>query len=289
MLVDKPAGMTSHDVVQRVRRVLGTRAAGHTGTLDPFATGLLVVLLGRATRLARFVEAQSKTYLATGRLGIRTDSDDLTGRVVETSDSAVQLSGEQVAASLAGFLGTQLQRPPQYSAKHVGGERSYAKARRGEVVELPDAIITVHRIEVVEFDAPLVTFRAQVSAGTYVRAIARDLGERLRVGAHLIHLRREAIGSLRVEDSVPLDQLSPAAVVSARSVLGDLPTVELDQAARRAVVHGRAVADSGAGALWAGGQRGSGAVVALVERGELVAIARSEQGWLRPTVVLATP
>ena len=284
MLVDKPAAMTSHDVVQRVRRVLGSRGAGHTGTLDPFATGLLVVLLGRATRLARFVESQSKTYLATARLGIRTDSDDLTGRVVETSDSAARLSAEQVAASLAGFLGTQLQRPPQYSAKHVGGERSYAKARRGEVVELPDASVTVHRIEVVEFHAPLVTFRAEVSAGTYVRAIARDLGERLGVGAHLIHLRREAIGSLRVEDSVALDQLSPAAVVSARSVLGDLPTVELDQAAREAVAHGRAVEDSGAA-----GRQGSGAAVALLEDGELVAVARAENGWLHPSVVLATP
>jgi tRNA pseudouridine55 synthase len=283
VLVDKPAAMTSHDVVQRVRRVLGTRGAGHTGTLDPFATGLLVVLLGRATRLARFVEAQPKTYLATARLGIRTDTDDLTGRVVETSDSAVRLSQEQVAASLAGFLGTQLQRPPQYSAKHVGGERSYAKARRGELVELPDVSVTVRRIEVVAFQAPLVTFRAEVSAGTYVRAIARDLGDRLGVGAHLSSLRREAIGSLRVEDSVPLDQLTPAAVISARSVLGDLPAVELDPAARRAVVHGRAVAEGGKA-----GKRESGEVVALMDAGELVAVARAEDGWLRPTVVLGT-
>ena len=166
--------MTSHDVVQRVRRVLGTRAAGHTGTLDPFATGLLVVLLGRATRLARFVETQSKTYLATGRLGIRTDTDDLTGQVVETSDAVDRLSEEQVAASLAGFLGSQPQRPPQYSAKHVGGERSYAKARRGEVVELPEVTVTVRRIELVEFQAPLVTFRS--------RGQRRDLSSRHRPG-----------------------------------------------------------------------------------------------------------
>lgn len=284
MLVDKPAGMTSHDVVQRVRRVLGTRGAGHTGTLDPFATGLLVVLLGRATRLARFVETQSKTYLATARLGIRTDTDDLTGRVVETSDSAGRLGREDVAASLAGFLGTQPQRPPQYSAKHVGGERSYAKARRGELIELPDVDVTVRRIELVEFQAPLLTFRAEVSVGTYIRALARDLGERLGVGAHLTGLRREAIGSLRVEDSVPLDQLSRAAVISARSVLGDLPTVELDQVSRLAVAHGRAVEDSGEA-----GQRGSGEVVVLLGDGELVAIAQAQDGWLRPTVVLVTP
>ena len=289
MLVDKPAGMTSHDVVQRVRRVLGTRAAGHTGTLDPFATGLLVVLLGRATRLARFVETQTKTYLATGRLGIRTDSDDLTGQVVATSDAVGRISEEQVAASLAGFLGAQPQRPPRYSAKHVGGERSYAKARRGEVVELPEVTVTVGRIELVEFQSPLVTFRAEVSAGTYLRAIARDLGERLGVGAHLTGLRREAIGSLRVEDAVPLDRLSPAAIISARTVLGDLPTVDLDEGERVAVRHGRAVADRGAGALWAGGKRGGGEVVGLLEDGELVAVAKAQDGWLQPTVVLATP
>ena len=284
MLVDKPAAMTSHDVVQRVRRVLGTRGAGHTGTLDPFATGLLVVLLGRATRLARFVETQSKTYLATARLGIRTDTDDLTGRVVATSDVAGRLSEEQVAGSLAGFLGTQPQRPPQYSAKHVGGERSYAKARRGEHIELPEVTVTVRRIGVVEFQAPLVTFRAEVSAGTYLRAIARDLGERLGVGAHLTALRREAIGSLRVEDSVPLDQLSRDAVISVQSVLGNLPTVELDQKDRVAVAHGRAVEDSGTA-----GQRDSGVAVALLGDGQLIAVARAENGWLHPSVVLATP
>ena len=238
MLVDKPAGMTSHDVVHRVRRVLG----------------------------------------------IRTDTDDLTGRVMDTSDAAAHLSEEQVAAALAGFLGAQRQRPPHYSAKHIGGERSYAKARRGELVELPDVPVAVRRIEVVEFQAPLLTFRAEVSAGTYIRALARDLGERLGVGAHLTGLRREAIGSLRVEDSVPLDQLSPAAVISARTVLGDLPTVELDPTARRAVVHGRAVEDCGEA-----GKRVSGEVVGLLGDGELVAVAKAQDGWLQPTVVLATP
>ena len=284
MLVDKPAGVTSHDVVQRVRRVLGTRGAGHTGTLDPFATGLLVVLLGRATRLARFVETESKTYLATAQLGVRTDSDDLTGRILEISDAAERLTEEQVAAAVAGFLGVQLQRPPQYSAKHVGGERSYAKARRGELVELSEVSVTVRRIEVVAFQAPLVTFRAEVSAGTYVRALARDLGDRLGVGAHLTSLRREAIGSLRVDDAVPLDQLSRDSVVSARRVLGNLPTIELDQTARVAVAHGRAVAEGGEA-----GRHASGTVVALLGAGELVAVARAEDGWLRPTVVLGEP
>jgi tRNA pseudouridine55 synthase len=282
VLVDKPADMTSHDVVQRVRRVLGTRAAGHTGTLDPFATGLLVVLVGRATRLARFVEGQPKTYLATARLGIRTDTDDLTGRVIETSEAGM-VAASQVQESLTGFLGTQVQRPPQYSAKHVGGERSYQKARRGEAVELADVSVTVDRMELVGFQSPLVTFRVVVSAGTYVRAIARDLGERLGVGAHLTNLRREAIGLLSVDDAVPLDRLSPEALIPAGAVLRDLPTVELDPAARAAVLHGRAVRGSGAV-----GQGGSGAVV-LVAGGELVAVARRGEGFLYPLVVLASP
>jgi tRNA pseudouridine55 synthase len=286
VLVDKPAAMTSHDVVQRVRRALGTRAAGHTGTLDPFATGLLVVLVGRATRLARFVEREAKTYVATARLGIQTDTDDLTGRVVETAHPGREVSETLVREALAEFQGTHQQRPPQYSAKHVAGERSHRRARRGERVELAEVSVTVHRIELLHYNAPDVTFRAEVSAGTYIRAIARDLGARLRVGAHLISLRREAIGSLRVEDGMTLDQLGPAAIIPAHRVRGNMPTMDLDEAARQEVVHGRAVRDSGAGAPWAGGRRVSGEAVGLMGAGNLVAVARAEDGWLKPAVVL---
>ena len=255
---------------------------GHTGTLDPFATGLLVVLVGRATRLARFVEPQPKTYLATARLGARTDTDDHTGTVVE--EWPVEgLSREQVFDALAGFEGEQRQRPPAYSAKHIGGERSHRLARRGAAVEPPEATVTVHRIEPVEWASPALTFRATVSAGTYLRAIARDLGTRLGVGAHLTALRREAIGGLRVEDAVALDRVTREALLPAAAVLRHLPAVELDQEAKAAVLHGRAVADSGAA-----GQRGSGAVV-LLEGSELVAVALAEDGWLRPTVVLGAP
>jgi tRNA pseudouridine55 synthase len=283
VLVDKPAGKTSHDIVLHVRRVLGIRAAGHTGTLDPFATGLLVVLVGRATRLARFIEAQPKTYVATGRLGIRTTTDDLTGEVIGP-ELAGLLPETLVRETLARFLGTQPQRPPQFSAKRVGGERSYRKARRGEAVELADVDITVHAIDLVAWRPPEFDFRVTVSPGTYVRAIARDLGEQLGVGSHLTRLRREAIGSLRVENAVSLERLSPAALIPPRQVLADLPAVELDEAGRNDVAHGRAVRDGEAA-----GRRGSGEVVALVAAGELVAIARSEEGWLRPAVVLETP
>jgi tRNA pseudouridine55 synthase len=281
VLINKPAGVTSHDVVQQVRRRVGVRAAGHTGTLDPFATGLLVVLIGRATRLARFVEAKSKTYLATARLGIRTTTDDLTGVVVDTA--AVMPDEPTVRETLTGFLGAQLQQPPQYSAKRVAGERSYRKARRGEPVELADVRVTVHWIELVDYAPPDLTFRTAVSAGTYIRAMARDLGDRLGVGAHLTSLHREAIGSLLVDDAVPLEQVTPSAVLPAIRVLRDMPGVDLDDAGRRDVIHGRAVVDGRAV-----GQRGSGADVALLADGELIGVARSDGEWLRPSVVLET-
>lgn len=281
--MDKPTGVTSHDVVQRVRRILGIRAAGHTGTLDPFATGLLVVLLGRATRLARFIEGQPKRYLATARLGIRTDTDDLTGEVLATSDAS-HLSEDRVRAELSAFVGTQRQEPPQYSAKRVAGERSYRRARRGESVELAEVVVAIHAIELLRYDPPDVTFRVWASPGTYIRALARDLGMRLGVGAHLIALRREVIGSLRVEDAVALEELGPGAVVPAREVLADIPHVELDDAACRAVAHGRAVVDSGEVE-----RRGSGEAVALLWGNDLVAVARAEDGWLRPAVVLVSP
>ena len=276
--------MTSHDVVQRVRRALGTKAAGHTGTLDPFATGLLVVLVGRATRLARFVERRSKTYLATVRLGVRTDTDDLTGRIIQTSEGGESVDPARVVEALAEFVGTRPQRPPEYSAKHVGGERSYRKARRGEMVQLEPVDVTVSRLEVLECRPPEVTFRIVVSAGTYIRAIARDLGECLGLGAHLTSLRREAIGTLRVAEAVSLEQLSADALIPPRMVLGDMPTVDLDAEALNAVSHGRAVVDGEAA-----GKRVSGTVVGLLGDGELVAVAKAEDGWLRPVVVLSTP
>jgi tRNA pseudouridine55 synthase len=265
--------------VQRVRRVLKTRAVGHTGTLDPFATGLLVLLLGRATRLARFVEAEAKTYLATARLGVATDTDDVSGTPLGPPADLRELTEARVAEALAGFVGEQRQRPPLYSAKHVDGERSYRLARRGVAVQLAETTVVVRRIDLVEFAPPRLVFRVTVSAGTYVRALARDLGERLIVGAHLIALRRESIGALRVEDAVRFAEIDASAVRPARAVLGHLPAVELDEPGRVAVSHGRAVpADADA--------MGD---VALVHEGELVAVARAADGWFRPSVVLGTP
>jgi tRNA pseudouridine55 synthase len=291
-------------VVQRVRRAYRTRAVGHTGTLDPFATGLLVVLLGRATRLARFVEAQAKTYLATARLGVATTTDDPEGEALEPALDAAAVAAAvdraRLEAALAGFRGTQRQRPPSYSAKRVDGERSHRLARRGEAVELAETMVTVHGIELVDYQPPQVTFRTTVSAGTYVRAIARDLGARLGTGAHLTALRREAIGPLTVADAVPLEALGPGTPLRPpHEVLAHLPAVELDEEGRRAVAHGRTVRDPSALAEsapaatvpdgTAAPAEGRPGLVALVHAGRLAAVAASGDGWLRPTVVLEQP
>ncbi len=265
----------------RVRRAFGIRAVGHTGTLDPFATGLLVLLLGRATRLARFVEAAPKTYRAVARLGSRTDTDDRTGAPLGRAVDSARLDEATVRAALTALAGERPQRPPAYSAKRIGGERSYRLARRGRVVELAEVPVTVHRIELLEWRAPDVTFRATVSAGTYVRALARDLGEALEVGGHLVELRREAIGRLKVEDAVPLDRLEPGTPpVPLRTVLGDLPGAALDDTELTAVRHGRAVADR-----WPAPDAVASAVM-LLAKGEVVGVARREDGRLHPVVVL---
>jgi tRNA pseudouridine55 synthase len=239
------------------------------------------VLVGRATRLARFVEAQPKTYLATGRLGVRTSTDDLTGDAI-TSESTALVSEGTLRDVLAEFLGTSLQRPPEFSAKRVDGERSYRKARRGEKVDLAPVSVTVHEINLLAFRPPDFEFQVRVSAGTYIRAIARDVGEQLGVGAHLRQLRRQSIGSLRVEQAVALDQVGPEALVPPGRVLADLPVVNLDDTARNDVSHGRAVADDSPG------RQGEGAV-ALLAGGELLAVARPVNGRLHPIVVLESP
>lgn len=275
--MDKPVGPTSHDVVARARRTLGERSIGHTGTLDPFASGLLVLLVGKGTRVARFLDGLAKTYLATARLGTRTTTDDLTGASVGPPFSGTLPDRAAVAEALAGFVGRQQQVPPAYSARRQEGERAYARARRGEEVLLPATTVTVHAAELLEWRGGDATFRVTVSTGTYVRALARDLGERLGVGAHLAALRRESIGGLRVEDAVALDALGPGtALWPLGAVLGHLPRVVLDEAARIDVGHGRPVAGTMVGTA-----------VLVAEQGEVLAIAEGDGGWLRPTVVLA--
>jgi tRNA pseudouridine55 synthase len=240
LVVDKPAGPTSHDVVDRVRRALGTRRAGHTGTLDPFATGVLPVCVGRATRLARFLSAGEKEYVATVRLGFATTTDDPTGEPLG-APVPVRVEPGALAAALGGLVGSFDQIAPAFSAKHVGGRRLYELARRGEAVPRAATPVTVHAVTLVARGEDTVEIAVRCSAGTYVRALARDLGERLGTGAHLAALRRTRSGPFDLSQAVSGEDLAGAAerTIPLAGLLPDLPAVRVAEPGRRLVGHGR--------------------------------------------------
>ena len=301
VIVDKPAGITSHDVVQRVRRAL--RAAytpavtrrhghkvGHTGTLDPAATGVLVVCVGRATRLVPFLQAGRKTYEARMQLGRTTSTLDAEGEVTAEHDAA-HIDEHAVCEALKRFVGPIEQIPPMISAVKVGGERLYAKARRGEQVERTPRHVVIHDLVLEDFSPaprPEVGFLVSCSAGTYVRTLADDIGQTLGVGAHLVALRRLASGGARISDAVSLEQLetligdgalesilvSPAAAMA----LADYPTVVLDDDAVIRLIHGRPLPPTGF----------DGPVAALDGAGRLVAVLTDRDNQARSQAVLAT-
>ena len=240
LVVDKPRGPTSHDIVDRVRRELRTRRVGHTGTLDPFATGVLPVCVGRATRLARFLSGGDKEYVAAVRLGFATATDDLTGEPLGPP-VAVDVEPGALASALEALVGTFDQVPPAFSAKHVGGRRLYELARRGESVPRSAARVTVHAIRLLARAGDTLEIAVCCSAGTYVRALARDLGERLGTSAHLTALRRTRSGAFDLSRAVSGDDLAGAAdrVVPLAGLLLDLPAVRVAEAGRHLVGHGR--------------------------------------------------
>jgi tRNA pseudouridine55 synthase len=201
--------MTSHDVVQQVRRIYGERSIGHLGTLDPFATGLLVLLLGRATRLANFLDTEPKVYEATITFGAETDTDDCTGTVIRTAASPAETA---VRSALRSLTGTISQLPPAYSAKTVDGTRAYDAARRGEPLELQPVDVTVHAWDIRELAGSALTATVTCSGGTYIRALARDLGRLTSSAAHLSALRRMRVGSFDVAEAVTLEKLANAPV-----------------------------------------------------------------------------
>jgi len=205
LLVDKPSGMTSHDVVQRVRRIYGERSIGHLGTLDPFATGLLVLLLGRATRLATFIETEPKVYEAAIEFGGETDTDDATGTVIRTAKAPDEPAVRSALQTLTGKIS---QVPPAYSAKSVEGTRAYDAARRGEPLDLPAVEVTVHRREVRDLAGETLSATITCSGGTYIRALARDLGRLTSSAAHLQSLRRTRVGQFDVNDAPTLERLA---------------------------------------------------------------------------------
>jgi len=243
LVVDKPAGPTSHDIVDRVRRAFGLRRVGHTGTLDPFATGVLAVCLGKATRLARFLAEGEKLYRATIRLGFATTTDDATGEPIGEA-RAVHLEPAALTAALARFTGTFDQVPPAFSAKHVGGRRLYELARRGETATAARKAVpvTVHAIELLEAAGDLVEIEVRCAPGTYIRALGRDLGEDLGVGGHLTALRRLRSGAFGLEQAVPADRLAASSrpmVIPLSGLLDAMPAVRVSAEGREAVRHGR--------------------------------------------------
>ncbi len=291
LLIDKPAGPTSHDVVARLRRSTGERSIGHTGTLDPRATGLLPLVLGRATRIASLLSGRDKTYEATIRFGWYTETDDAEGQPLG-EPSVRRPDDAALAAALESFVGTFPQVPPRHSAKKLQGRRAYELARRQADFELRPVEVTVRRLELTRRTDDSATIRLTVSTGFYVRALARDLGERLGCGGHLESLRRTGSGPFDVSDAIGLDEaerLGPdvaSHLMTPAAALADLPAVELTEAGLKRAAHGnpvgpehlagRAVPPSGLG----------GPVRLLGPDGRLVALAGSRGGALHPAVVL---
>ncbi len=239
LLVDKPEGPTSHDVVDHVRKAAQIRRVGHAGTLDPFASGLLLVLLGSATRLSEYFLGMDKEYEATVHLGIETTTHDRDGEIVSEASSWKEVGVDTLEAALAGLRGKISQRPPAYSAKKIQGEAAHRRVRRGEEVELEPAEVEVYELEVQELDLPRVLLRVRCSSGTYIRALARDLGRSLKVGGHLSALRRTAIGPFVAPSARSLDSLGDLEKIRANLIppalaLAHLPSLEVgpEEAAR---------------------------------------------------------
>lgn len=274
LLVDKPAGMSSHAVVDHARRAIGTRRIGHGGTLDPVATGLLVLLVNRATRLLPFLDGEPKVYRARIRFGARTTTDDCDGDVVEEKPVPSREAVDQAITTLTGNL---LQRPPAYSAKSVGGMRAYKAARRGAPVMLEPVGVRVYEWKVLGWSGPELDAEIRCSGGTYVRALARDLGEATHSAAHLSALRRISSGQFRVDDAVSLEALDAGSfsLLPLGSAVHQLPRQTLDDLDARRVTHGQSVPAHTAGD-----------VAVLCHQEDVVAVAVREGDCWRPKVVM---
>ena len=279
LVIDKPAGITSHDVVDGVRRRFRTRKVGHLGTLDPMATGVLPVSVGKATRLARYITDTTKEYTGAIRLGRDTSTCDAEGTPIG-EEHAVDVDREQAARAMTGFVGTIRQAAPAYSAKKISGVPAHRWARRGVAVEPAPVEVTVTAFDLVGWDPPDLEFRVACSSGTYVRSLARDLGSRLETGGHLRSLVRTRSGPFRIGDAVPLEDAGPEHLRPPGQVLGDRPRVEVDDADLEYLGRGRAVRCPDANAP-------DGADVCVFDgNGRLVAVARVAGGWAHPKVVL---
>jgi tRNA pseudouridine55 synthase len=279
LLVDKPATWTSHDVVGKVRRLLAMKRVGHAGTLDPMATGLLVLGLGRATRLLRFIQDLPKEYVADVLFGVATDSGDADGRVVE--ESAPGFSEEELRAALRSFVGTIDQVPPAVSAIKRGGKRLHQLTRAGVVVELAPRPVEVYHIELMSFALPRARLRVRCGKGTYIRALGDDIARALGTRAHLTSLRRTASGSLSVEDAATIETLeedAPASVLPPAGGLRDLVSITLPPEQRGAARNGAAIVGVAVATV---------GPVAVLDDAELIGVYSPKGDVLVPEVVVA--
>lgn len=284
--INKPSGMTSHDVVARVRRLLGEKRIGHTGTLDPLATGVLVLCIGKATRIARFLEAGEKEYAATLKLGITTDTLDAEGRVLNVT-TYVRPDTEKLLQVLQTFTGRIMQTPPAYSAIKVGGVPSYKLARQGKAEELKARVVTIHSIDLVAYDDPIVQIAVRCSKGVYIRSLCADIGKALGMGAHLTALTRTRSGRFTLQKALTLEQVCISGaekiprhgLLSIDEALEDMPSVTFDEHDAKKIAQGGRVSKGDAG--------GPEGVLVRVHTltGELVALARTACGEFRPELV----
>lgn len=282
LLVDKPQGLTSHDVVARARRALGTRAIGHAGTLDPMATGLLILLVGYATRLNEYVLHRDKSYSATLKLGERTDTDDAEGRILQTRP-VPDISHARLNELAAKFTGEIEQVPPQYSAVSKNGQRAYVLARKGEHVDIDPRRVTITNLRFITVNLPLAEFEMSCGSGTYVRSVARDLGEALGCGAHLVALRRTRIGDFGVDQAVSVENIRADCVLLPDAAVTHLPKAQLDTGAALKFMLGQP-------SVLAGWTTGVQAVVGVYDqRQRLIGIGAVQEhesgGQLKPSKV----
>lgn len=278
MNINKPSGMTSHDVVAKIRRGLKPKKVGHAGTLDPMATGVLVICVGSATRLSEYAMASSKSYRATVCLGIETDTFDKEGKILAQRDTGDILC-DDVVHVLSRFVGVIEQLPPMYSAIKQGGRKLYDLARAGIVVERQSRTVTIESIHIVDWRPPEVVLDVVCSAGTYIRSLAHDIGKALGVGAHLSALTRTVSGQFSLEDSVALDRVLIDAMweqflYPPDTVLADQPAVYLDDEGTDHILHGRPILGTNA--------QNETLARAYAANGEFFAVMKACDGWWRP-------
>ncbi len=290
LVINKPQNWTSHDVVNKARGILQEKRIGHTGTLDPLATGVLVLCIGKATKIARYLESDDKEYTAELKLGTTTDTLDSAGSILETHEYHPP-SRDEVQRALDRFRGNILQRPPAYSAIKVSGIPSYRLARQGTILEHEERPVTISAITLLEYRDPLIRFSVSCSKGTYVRSLCADIGATLGGGAHLTALVRTRSGRFRIEQAVDLEQLAQEVsrglaektLLTLSEALGSFPMVTVDASEARRISHGNSISIPSGFAV----SDAQSLIRVLDSEARLLAVAKSSAGLIRPEVVLA--